>query len=46
MAHGIVTEELRNKVLKLHSQGWYNWEIAKELNIPEAIVVKILNPRI
>lgn len=45
MAHGIITNELRNKIKDLHSQGWYNWEIAKKLNIPESIVVKVLNPR-
>lgn len=39
---GFVTETLRNKVWDLHSQGYFDWQIAKELGIPEAIVVKIL----
>ena len=36
-------KELRRKVWKLYTDGKFVWEIAKELDIPEAVVITLLN---
>lgn len=37
-----ISSELREKIWDLHNQGYFDWQIAKELGISEATVVKIL----
>lgn len=42
---GYISNDLRNKILGLNREGYSTYEIAKELNIPEAVVIKVLKPR-
>lgn len=42
---GYVNYILREKIWDLHSQGYFDWQIAKELNIPESVVVKVLEKK-
>jgi hypothetical protein len=42
---GIINDNLRVQIWDLHNQGYFDWQIAKELNIPEFVVVKVLKKR-
>lgn len=39
---GFINDNLREQICDLHNQGYFDWQIAKELNIPEQVVVKVL----
>ena len=45
MAHGIIKAELKAKIKRLSRMGYYSYQIAKELDIPESVVIKVLKPK-
>jgi hypothetical protein len=39
---GILTKEVKEEIKRLHGEGYFTGEIAKKLDLPEFVVIKVL----